>query len=250
MRGRLQRPDHYYFRFGLYTCVLCPKNTSALSISDLRQRRMRMDHQLQVFGRRAHLDRQRAFGNQLARAGARDADAEHAAGLLLEHQLGQPLGPVDRDRAAAARPTGTWRPRPRCPRPCACASVRPHQAISGIGEHDGRNRLRLEHGLVPGNRFHRHARLVRRLVREHRLAGHVANREDRRLGGAPLRVGLDEPLRVHLHARRLETRDLRVRPAADGDEHAIEDLLLLGDVAFEGHANALPSLRRPSPPWC
>ena len=68
----------------------------------------------------------------------------------------------------------------------------------GIGEHHRRNRRRLEHRLVPGDRLDRHARFVRRLVRQHRLAGHVADREDRRLGGAALPVGLDEALGVDL----------------------------------------------------
>ena len=49
----------------------------------------------------------------------------------------------------------------------------------GIGEDHRRNRRRLEHRLVAGDRLDRHARFVRRLVREHRLAGHVADGEDR-----------------------------------------------------------------------
>ena len=41
-----------------------------------------------------------AFGDQLAGARPDDADAEHAFGLRIEHQLGQPVRPVDRDGAA------------------------------------------------------------------------------------------------------------------------------------------------------
>ena len=46
----------------------------------LRQRRMRVDGQLEVGGGRAHLDGQHALRDQLAGAGADDADAEDAFG--------------------------------------------------------------------------------------------------------------------------------------------------------------------------
>ena len=49
---------------------------------------------------RAHLDRQHAFGDQLAGAGADEADAEDALGLRIEDQLRQAVDPVERDRAA------------------------------------------------------------------------------------------------------------------------------------------------------
>src|SRR5262245_22888048 len=70
----------------------------------LRERRVRVNHELHVFGRRTHLDRQRAFGNQLACAGTRNADTEHASGLGFEHQLGQPFGTVHSDRTTERPP--------------------------------------------------------------------------------------------------------------------------------------------------
>ena len=53
----------------------------------LGERRMRMDGELQVGGVRAHLDREHAFRDQLARAGADQADAEDPLGLGIENQL-------------------------------------------------------------------------------------------------------------------------------------------------------------------
>ena len=109
---------------------------------------------------------------------------------------------------------------------CACVSVRPHQASFGIGEHDRRNRARLERHVLAGDHLDRDASFVRRLVRQHRLADDVADREDRRLVGPPLLVDDDEAAIVDLDARAVEARDLRVRPPADRDQHAIEELLL------------------------
>ena len=106
----------------------------------------------------------------------------------------------------------------------ASVSVSPVQASSGIGKDHGRNRARLEHRRLAVNRFDRHARFVRRLVREHRIAGDVADGEDRRLGGPALRVDFDEAALIHLHFRLVEAADGGVRTASHRHEHAIEDL--------------------------
>ena len=86
--------------------------------------------------------------------------------------------------------------------------------------------------------FHGHAPFVRRLVREHRLAGHVADREDRGLVRAALLVNDDEALVVQANARPAEPGDARIRSSPDRDEHAIEDLFLLFGLAFEADADA------------
>ena len=59
---------------------------------------MRMDRQLEIGGVRAHLDREDAFGDQFAGAGADQADAEQALGRGIENQLGQAIGAVERNR--------------------------------------------------------------------------------------------------------------------------------------------------------
>ena len=94
-----------------------------------------------------------------------------------------------------------------------------------IGEDDRWNRERFEDRAMSLDGFNGYARLVRGLVRQHRLPRHIADREDRRLGGAALAVGLDESLRIDLHAGLLEAGNLGIRPPPDGDEHAIEGLI-------------------------
>ena len=74
----------------------------------------------------------------------------------------------------------------------------PHQASSGSVKTTAGNRPRLVGHLVAGDGFDGDLGLVGRLVREHRLAGDVADRVERRLGGASLRVDADEALRVDL----------------------------------------------------
>ena len=134
-----------------------------------------------------------------------------------------PSDAVDRRWRGRRPPTGSARPRPAASL-SASASVRPAQAIFGIGEDHRGNRRWLEHDLVAGDHVDRHARLVRGLVRQHRLAGHVADGEDGRVGGAALGVDLDEAL------WRRPSRWCVSRPAVfefgrgRRDEHAVEDL--------------------------
>ena len=59
---------------------------------------------------RAHLDRERALGDQVARAVRDDVHAEQLARLGVRDDLREALGVVDRHRAAEARRTGTCRP--------------------------------------------------------------------------------------------------------------------------------------------
>src|SRR5688572_30366825 len=91
--------------------LLRPEDVRALTEEHFRalhqrlgQRWMRMDGELEVLGGGPHLDGQRAFGNQFAGAGADQADTENAAALRIDDQLRQPLGPIDRDRAAGGAP--------------------------------------------------------------------------------------------------------------------------------------------------
>ena len=66
----------------------------------------------------------------------------------------------------------------------------------GIGEHDRRNRRRLERHLVAGDVLDGNLGVVGRLVREHRVAGDVADRVDVRHRRAALRVDGDEAARA------------------------------------------------------
>src|SRR5208337_3328427 len=53
---------------------------------------------------RAHLDRQRRLGDEVAGVGADDAAAEQAVGRLVEQQLGHALVAAERERAPRRRP--------------------------------------------------------------------------------------------------------------------------------------------------
>ncbi len=66
--------------------------------------------------------------------------------------------------------------------------------------------------------------LVRGLVRQHRLADDVADGEDVVDVGAHLAVDGDEAALVDGDAGRLGADQLAVRPAADRDQHGVEDL--------------------------
>jgi hypothetical protein len=96
--------------------------------------------------------------------------------------------------------------------PCfsASVSVNPAHAISGSVKTTGGDRLGRELDVaIAGDRIHRDASFVGRLVREHRLAGNVADRIDVRLAGAAALVGDDEAARIDFDADLVEPRDLR-----------------------------------------
>ena len=140
----------------------------------------------------AHLDRQHAFGDQLAGARTDDADAEDALGLRIEHELRHAVRPVERERPARRAPGESRDRHLRASASRASVSVRPHQASSGsvkttAGIASGSNAA-----FSPGNRFDGDASFVRRLVREHRLADDVADGVDARIRRPPRRVHLDE----------------------------------------------------------
>src|SRR5262249_59217824 len=74
----------------------------------------------------------------------------------------------------------------------------------------------------PGDGLGGHLALAHRTMREHRLAGRVADGTDARICRRAARVDLDEAARVLPGARGLQTKTLRERTAADGDERAVE----------------------------
>src|SRR5262245_20641538 len=59
-------------------------------------------------------------------------------------------------------------------------------------------------------------------MREHRLAGHIADRQNVRISGPHLLVDLHEAFVVDLDLRVFEAEAAAVWSAADGDEHAIK----------------------------
>src|SRR5690606_22256489 len=182
------------------------------------------DGELDVAGERGHLDGKHALGDQLTGARAADAYAEHALGLGIDDEFRHAVGAIERDGAATRRP---WEARD-----FDLAALRFRLVLGEarprdfrIGEDDGRNGGRLERDLLPFDGLDGDTRFVRRLVRQHGIAGDVADSVDRGIGGLPLRVGLDEPALVDLDLGLVEAADLRIGPPADRHEDAVVALL-------------------------
>ena len=103
------------------------------------------------------------------------------------------------------------------PRAFASSSVRPDPRDFGIRVRDRGNDARVEEALLPRRDFGRDLAFVARLVREHRLADDVADREDVRHVRAHLLVDRDEAALVHLDAGALRgdpPRRSALRPTA------------------------------------
>ena len=97
----------------------------------------------------------------------------------------------------------------------------PAHATSGIGVGHRRNLPRVEERLLAARHLGGDVGFVHRLVREHRLADDVADREDVRHVGAHLLVDVDEAAIGDRDAGLLRADLLAVRAAADGDQHEV-----------------------------
>ena len=85
----------------------------------------------------------------------------------------------------------------------ASSSVTPTQASFGIGVRDRWNHASVEPGFLAGRGLGGDMRLVHGLVRQHRLPGDVADRENMRDVGPQLVVDRDEAALVDDDARAL-----------------------------------------------
>ena len=114
----------------------------------------------------------------------------------MSHLVIPSVRPTDWARPLAAH--GNWAT--LTSRPCCLASVsvRPAQAISGSVKTTAGDRAGLEHGGLAVKRFDGHLSLVGCLMGEHGLAGHVADRQNVRVGGPTAVVDRDKPLSIDL----------------------------------------------------
>ena len=194
---------------------------------------MRMDGQADVGDFGLHLDGKCGFGNQVAGMRTDDADADDAMrGLVVQH-LGEAFGATDAD--------GTTRRRPR---EHALAVSDAFRLRFGFGESDpgdfrigvghARDHPRDEFALVAAGILRSNFRFVRGLVREHRLADDVTDREDVRHVRAHLLVDGDEAACIDVHTRRFGVELLAIRRAPDRTQHAIEHRRFRHRLAFEG----------------
>ena len=107
-----------------------------------------------------------------------------------------------------------------------------------IGEDDRGDAAHVDLRLVPGDHLGDDLGLARGLVRQHRLAGDVADGVDAGDVGAQPAVDGDEAA-LDLHAHLLQAEALAVRAPADGDQHL---------VGVERRASLPPTSRRDRPP--
>ena len=166
-----------YFFFTGGRSVHTPSNTSAAMPIDSDERRMRMDRLADVDRIAAHLDREAHFADQVAGVRADDAAADAAMRRFVEQQLGEAFVAAVGDRAARRRPR-EHRLAVLDALLLALVLGEPGPRDLRIGVGDRRNLPRVEERLLPGRGLRGDVRLVHRLVREHRLADDVADRED------------------------------------------------------------------------
>ena len=181
-----------------------------------------MDGAADVLRVGAHLDGQTDLGDEVAGVQPHDAASDHPPVRLVEEQLHEPFvagvgdGPPARrpgkDRFAVLRPALLQ---------LVLGGTGPGDLRIGVG--DRRNLPRVEGGLVPGRDLRGHMAFVRRLVRQHRRTGDVADGEDMRHIRPHLLVGGDVAAVIHLDAGRLGADPLPVGRAADGHQDHIVD---------------------------
>ena len=132
----------------------------------------------------------------------------------IDDPLGQPFGAADGLRPAAGRP-GELGHFDRAALALGLGFGEPGPGDFRIGEDHGGNRLRLEGRRLAGQGFDGHLAFVGRLVGQHRLAGHVADGQNVRIGRAPLRIDDDEAALVDLDLGLLQPQPGAVGPPAD-----------------------------------
>ena len=153
-------------------------------------------------------------------------------GLRVDDPLGQPFGAADGLGAAAGRP-GELGHFDRAALLLGLGFRESCPGDFGIGEDHGGNGLRLEGRRLAGQRLDGRLAFVGRLVGQHRLAGHVADGQDVRIGRAALGIDHDEALSVELNLGVFQPQSGAVGPPADAQQHAAESPHLLRHVALE-----------------
>ena len=210
------------FVFGRYTSVAVPRYTSPAKATRFAERRMRVDRLGHVADRAAHLDGHDRFGDQLARAGADDAAAQHAVGRRIDEPLGQPVGAADGDRPAAGLPRILRDRDVAAGRASLRSAVRPAQAISGsvnttAGIACGSN--------AAGSPASTSAATLPSCDALWASIGSPATSPIARMCGSAVRCcssTTTKPAVVDFDLRVLQADAARDRPAADRHQHAVE----------------------------
>ncbi len=174
-----------------------------------------MDGESQIVGDGAHLDRERAFADQIARAVRDDVQAEQLARLAVDDDLREAFGVVDRQRAAERRERKLADLDVGVALGLGLVFGQARRRDLRIGEYDRGDRAHVHRGLVTCDDLGDDLALVRGLVREHHAADEIADRVDARYVGAQVIVGEHVAALVGRDAGDIEAEVLAVRATAD-----------------------------------
>src|SRR6516162_8370758 len=158
----------------------------------LRQCRMRVNGEPDIGGVSTHFDGMGGFGDEVAGVGSHDAGAQQPVGGLVEEQLGEAIVPAECEGPAACRPgENTLSVTDSSRFGLGLGQADPSNLRVGV--RDGGNSPGVEIRTLPGRYLGRYLSLVHGLVRQHRRADDVADREDVRHVGELLLVDWNEP---------------------------------------------------------
>lgn len=184
------------------------------------ERWMRMNRERQVFSKRRHLQRQRAFADHRARFGTNDVHAEDLLRVLVRDDFDETIGLHHRHRFAERREGelahlhfDALRLRFVLGQTCG--------RNLGIGEDRPRNASPVFGCMMPGNDFRNDFAFFGSLVRKHWRTGQIADRINVRDVRAAVLIRRDEPSFVDMNANVLEADVFRVRTHADGNENHV-----------------------------
>src|SRR6185437_3953258 len=184
------------------------------------QCRMRVAGASDVLRGGTELDRERGFGNHVARLCAQDMHPKYAVALGVGDHLGEAvrrgdsLGAGIGGKGELADLVGDAG---RLEFFLRLADARNFRR----GVDDSGDRIVVDVAGLARDPFGAGDGLVFRLVRQHRALAAIADRPDAGNIGGVVRVGHDATARVELHARLFQTQLVDEGPPPDGDEHDI-----------------------------
>jgi concentrative nucleoside transporter, CNT family len=199
---------------------------------------MRVDAVGHVAGHRAHLDREDALRDHLARVHADNSHAQHALAPRIDEQLRPSFGAAQRDGAPRGHP-GEFDLLVGDVLRLGVVLGQAAPGDLGVGEHHRRDGPRSELRWLAENRFDNHLGFSGRLVGQARLAADIADRQDMRGRSATLWIDFNVTALVELHPGLLQTESRAIGPPADRHEHAVVGLLGGHVLSFEGRENPL-----------
>src|SRR5450631_1508978 len=191
-----------------------------------------MDGQRQVGGGSTHFDGQGCLADEIAGTVADDVHTQEQAAFSVGNDLRETVRVQVGDCASERRE------RELSDFHLVAALFRLFRGEAGtgnfrIGKHDRRNDLRIHGGRLAGDDLCRNFAFARALVRQHGLAGHVADGKDRGDVGAHFAIDRDETA-DRFDARDFQAKVLDVGSATDGDQNLVGLQLDGFAVALDG----------------